>query len=230
MKRSLSQANITKDPLHSNGYMHLKNVIDIPDNVINEIIAQSNKRATIIFNHHQNRPKNDHKRKQVTISMKKSFMNDFIKNVNNYLTKNVNSNLTISKWVGIYSLPGCGEQAAHCDYTPSDITANINDELIPLGVLVAIMPDTKINVWPQSNEIHKYKKAGARKIGKVTINMEPGDIFIFRGDTVHAGSNYTHSNYRLHAYMDSPLVLRWPNRTWLINKHADDFIKNMIIV
>lgn len=129
-------------------------------------------------------------------------------------------------------MAGCGEQAAHCDYIPTNTMKNINDELMPLAVLIAIMPNTKINVWPKSNGIHCKKTCTVNQIpiGKTIINMDPGDIFIFRGDTVHAGSNYEVSNYRIHAYMDSPSIPRLPNRTWLINKHADDFVKNMIIV
>lgn len=76
----------------------------------------------------------------------------------------------------------------------------------------------------------KYNKTRIpKRIERLTLNIDCSDIVIFRGDLVHAGSGYENENYRLHAYMDSPKVPRTINRTWLIAKHANDLMKQIII-
>ena len=227
MKRSYSQIekSITSK-LHTDGYVCVPSAITIPTNVYDEIILQADKKAHPIFNHHETRSKNDRKRKQTNVSMKKKFMDDFLFDVNKYLVENINSNLSVNNWVILHSKPGCGDQATHCDDALPGTMTNIDDEYIPLAVLVSLMPNTKIHVWPKSHHITNQ----SRPIKRRTIEMNSGDIFIFRGDLVHAGSSYDIDNYRLHAYMDSPYAPRILNRTWLIDRHADDIVKKTIII
>ena len=227
MKRLYSQSTPDEPQLHIDGYIHLKNIIDISVNIYNEIVRQADKKAKPIFNHHETRVKNDMKRKQTNISTNKK---EFISTINNYLTQNVNRNLSISPWVVIKSLRGCGDQASHQDFIPTQDLLNVDEEFMPLAVLIALMPNTKIHVWPKSINIHKSNKSNNLKpIKRLTVTMDEGDLFIFRADCVHAGSSYDIENYRLHAYMDSPHVLRDPNRTYLINRHADEKIRKTII-
>jgi hypothetical protein len=58
------------------------------------------------------------------------------------------------------------------------------------------------------------------------LNLNKGDILIFRADLVHAGSDYDELNIRLHTYLDSPDVQRDNNRTYLISK---TFLKDLLI-
>ena len=46
-----------------------------------------------------------------------------------------------------------------------------------------------------------------------TIHMKRGDVLIFRGDVCHYGMGYDHVNFRVHFYIDSPVIPRVPNRT-----------------
>jgi|LakMenEpi03Aug12_release.lakeMendotaPanAssembly.Ray.scaffolds.fasta_scaffold5816299_1 hypothetical protein len=55
-------------------------------------------------------------------------------------------------------------------------------------------------------------------IKKEIKKLNKGDIFIFRGDLVHAGSSYKKSNIRLHCFLDSSLVHRDSNRTWKVKQ------------
>jgi len=229
MKRTYNRINENHNmDLHTDGYQIYKNVINVPIPIYHNIIRQTNKKEKPIFNHHETRSRNDYKRKQCNLSIKNKQIEEFITNINNFLTTNVNSNLSISQWVILHSLSGCGDQAAHCDYVPSTDMLQVSDDQIPLAVIVALMPSTKIHIWPQS--CYKNKRNKKMKIEKLTLELEPGDVFVFRGDLVHAGCAYENDNYRLHTYMDSLLVSRTHNRTWLIDKHADDNMRKMIVI
>jgi len=226
MKRSFAQIGPYTDKLHIDGYIHIKKAFKIPKTVLNECISQADKKSSAIFNHNETISKNDKKRKQTNLSIKKQYMKSFIDKVNDYLKINVNSNLNINNYVIIKSLPKCHDQAAHCDYAQVGNILNVSNDFMPLSVLIALQPKTKLHVWPKS--IHNKNKQMPKYIDKLTVEMNSGDMIIFRGDLVHAGAGYDEENYRLHAYMDSQKVPRIHNRTWLIMKHADEEMKKRI--
>ena len=117
-----------------------------------------------------------------------------------------------AEWPGLTLLesePGCQRQAAHCDYVPSSELACADP--MPLLVLIAIEPNTTLDVWPLSWQRQRVRK---------TIALDAGDALVFRADLIHAGSAYEMRNRRIHFYLDSPVVQREPNRTWIIYKHA----------
>jgi hypothetical protein len=225
MKRSHSQlTNPIINDLHANGYVKITNGINIPSNIFAEIKNQVDKRGRSIFNHHETQSQNDHKRLQCNIWTKTKRMKNFIDGLNAYLTQNINPTLSISKWVILHSKPRCQDQASHCDYIEPEKMSEIADHFIPLAVLVSLMAETQIHVWPKSHLITEEMEPIERQI----IIMNEGDIFVFRGDVVHAGSSYEENNYRLHAYMDSELVPRLPNRTWEIKRHASELMRKKI--
>lgn len=226
MKRSFDQSNNDDNKLHTDGYIHIKKAFKIPKNILDECIAQVNKKSSAIFNHNETVPKNDKKRKQTNLAIKTQHIKSFIKDINNYLNLNINSNLEINNWVIIKSLPKCHDQAAHCDYAQVGNILNISNDFMPLSVLIALQSKTKLHIWPKS--IRNPNSVMPKYIDKLTIEMDTGDMVIFRGDLVHAGSGYKEENYRLHAYMDSPKVPRIYNRTWLIMRHADENMKKRI--
>ena len=46
-------------------------------------------------------------------------------------------------------------------------------------------------------------------------SLRAGDLLVFDGDCVHAGSAYTTTNTRVHCYLDSCTHARKVNQTWL---------------
>jgi hypothetical protein len=64
---------------------------------------------------------------------------------------------------------------------------------VPLSVLIAIMPGTKVWICP-----------GSRR-GKLTewvqVELQVGEALVFRGDCMHAGFDFDVDNTRVHAYV-----------------------------
>jgi hypothetical protein len=50
------------------------------------------------------------------------------------------------------------------------------------------------------------------EIDRKTISLNQGDILIFRGDLIHAGSEYLEENYRIHIFYDSKFLNHISNR------------------
>lgn len=47
-----------------------------------------------------------------------------------------------------------------------------------------------------------------------TLELEPGDVLVFRGDCIHAGAKSERGHFgRLHCYLDNPAVARLSNST-----------------
>ena len=94
------------------------------------------------------------------------------------------------------------------------------------------MDNSKLRVWPKSHKYctmnNNFIKYQSHKIKGVDVLLDKGDILVFRGDLVHAGSSYKDDNIRIHAYLDSPVVPRDKNTTFIIKKHASDELKNII--
>ncbi len=159
-------------------------------------------------------------------------MKAFLRSLNQFISENVIYNHKISNWVVIHSRPGCQDQAAHCDYIPDLPLAAASDEQMPLSAIVALMPDTRLNIWPGSIKISTLNSRlieHVKPIQKTIVKLNSGDMLIFRGDLVYAGSSYEKDNYRLHAFLDSPHVSRKRNRTWTITDHTEDEIQRVIV-
>jgi ectoine hydroxylase-related dioxygenase (phytanoyl-CoA dioxygenase family) len=221
------------DSLHVVGFKVFKEAVNIPADVLQEAIKRS-ERAGAIFNNNESTAKNDHKRRQCTLSASKSnkLMRSFLLSVNEFIQSHVSSVLMPSSWVALHSRPGCQDQAAHCDYIPSEELTSATDEEMPLSVIVSLMPETRLNVWPNSIRLVSASPDTVEMISPIpceVIEMGVGDILVFRGDFIHAGSSYTKDNYRLHAFLDSPSVPRTPNRTWIIHRHGSEVLKKVIL-
>lgn len=195
------------DNIHKNGYHIYKNICDANDNaglgfLLNKQI--DSKYGGPIFNG----MKNDKKRLQSTLRCNNIIITKFIETLEENIYKMLpyNSRLYFSNWVILKSLAGCNEQQPHTDYNVETIKNITDPTCVPLLVLVALMPETFLDIW-DSNGIHKK------------LVMDQGDVLIFRADIIHAGSSYEKENIRIHAYLDSPLVKRIPNRTWFV--HVD---------
>jgi hypothetical protein len=104
----------------------------------------------------------------------------------------------------LLSEKGCGMQKAHTDYTEKvlDSVSGLDGEM-PLGCLVALMDETFLDVWEGSIK-ENYNNGQHKK-----LELCRGDVVIFRGDLVHAGSAYPNrSNLRVHFYLDTPNIRR----------------------
>ena len=98
--------------------------------------------------------------------------------------------------VALRSLPGCKRQAWHTDFDPDDVgTAQRK----PLGVLLAVEGGTRLDVHPHTRHA-----------------LDAGDVLLFEGDVVHAGSAYEDENVRVHVYVESDEVQRPPDTTYLV--------------
>jgi ectoine hydroxylase-related dioxygenase (phytanoyl-CoA dioxygenase family) len=99
---------------------------------------------------------------------------------------------------------------------------------VPQLLLVALEDETTMDVWPGSHRLVRGSTDIQDPVSVVHVSLNKGDALLFRGDLVHAGSAYTKPNVRIHFYLDSPLVKRVANRTWIISKHAEPGLADMI--
>lgn len=206
-----------KDQLHVEGFVVHKNLVEITPNVLQDLSRQS-ARAQIIFNgvNQGSVVKGDGKRKQFKLGRSKiaealtTLMDDKLSNLSPHKR---------SPWVVIQSLAGCQEQPPHTDYEP---LADLPLEEIPLALLLAVMPNTKLHVWPRSIGLNTDASRITSPIAKQTIELEPGDAVLFRGDLVHAGAAYQQDHLRMHCYLDTATVKRATNATWLIDSDSVD--------
>jgi hypothetical protein len=70
--------------------------------------------------------------------------------------------------------------------------------VVPLSVIWAIQDGTRLRIRPFDGEW-------------TVINLKMGDVVVFRGDVCHNGVGYSEPNYRVHAYIDSPVIKRNAN-------------------
>lgn len=95
----------------------------------------------------------------------------------------------------LHSKSGCRRQQWHTDYDP-DLCKMA--KVKPMGVIFAFENSTYFNT--------RNRK----------IVLKKGQVLIFDGDMVHAGSAYEKENTRMHLYLDSDEVPRLRNKTYLV--------------
>jgi hypothetical protein len=221
------------EQLNNIGYIIYKNQFQISSNIKNDFIKQITKKSKPIFNSKHN----DNKRIQANLSINKT-NKYFMENLKLFLN-NLYPNLVQSNWVLIFSKPGCKKQLAHLDYVYDDEFKKCIQKEVPLLVLIALEPQTYLYLWEksfmaiqnvitQSEQSEQSEQKPINPIKPTKITLDQGDILIFRADMVHAGSNYTCGNLRMHCYLDSKLLHRQPNRTWIISLHASEQIQKCI--
>ena len=220
--------------LYDQGFQIFKKQIKIDPMVRDYLIKTTSDKSRAIFNHNEKSKTNDRKRRQKNVSVKSKYMTKFMDTLNNHVSM-ILPHLKQNDWVCIGSVPGCKPQAAHTDYPPPE--GIVNNEHVPVNVLVALSDNTYLNVWPGSHKIvaQEYMRnsddtdiCSDDKIFMKTIMMEEGDILLFRGDLVHGGAGYCKENYRLHCFMD--YEYRVPNRTWLVHGNGSEYLKKIIVI
>ncbi|MDX1900998.1 MAG: hypothetical protein SFW66_03210 [Gammaproteobacteria bacterium] len=223
--------NNSSENIHTTGYQVIRSAVTIDDRILKSAQRLGEKKAGAIFNHNEVNTRNDYKRLQCNLPLKAKYMRSFNTSVQKIVKNKINTNLLPTDPVIIYSKSGCQPQAAHCDYIPDQALKTVDDAQMPLAILIALMPDTHLNVWPNSIRLATAKPEQLKSINPIpceTIDLNSGDMLVFRGDFVHAGSGYQADNYRIHYYLDSPKVPRTANRTWLIPKNQNDPLRKII--
>jgi len=107
---------------------------------------------------------------------------------------------SLARLVAIRSLPRTHHrkkhQPRHADSAERNSLRDQRPEDVPLACIVALQDGTRLHVWPFDTG----------KEEEVVLNA--GDMLLFRGDLGHAGAEYDEENWRLHVYIDSPVIER----------------------
>ena len=107
---------------------------------------------------------------------------------------------TLEVLCGLRSLPRLSKrklhQPRHADSAARNSLRDRPTEDVPLAFLLALQDETKLHCWPFDTD------------EKEIANLQEGDLIIFRGDLGHAGDEGDEENWRLHGYLDSPVILR----------------------
>eukprot|EP00940_MAST-03C_sp_MAST-3C-sp2_P000850 g850.t1 len=182
------------DALHTRGYDVLEGRIDLETcekwkKRINRMHAH---KFRAIFN---NDGEYDGLRSQASIRKSSAMFRTLSDIVDKY-----NPNLTLEDVVALKSAANCSEQKRHADYDEKAIR-DVPDNEVPLGMIVAIMNETKLKIWPNSHRDWKPHVS-------TYVTLNAGDILLFRGDLIHAGCRYKNENVRIHGYLDSERVDR----------------------
>jgi len=98
--------------------------------------------------------------------------------------------LKISDPSYLISNKGGGTQTFHYDYDQTPKASAIDNAQSGYFVMIAFMNNTKMIVFDEVLE------------KQVEIILNCGDVFIGRGDLLHAGASYEDVNLRLHFYID----------------------------
>lgn len=177
-------------------YTIYKDLFNVSDDVLNNIKSYTADGGPIF-----NNIDNDKKRIQYDVSGK---LKREIETILQEYVDSLGYGGVVNDVVILKSLPFCKRQQTHCDYDKK-ILDNLNVEDYPYGMIVALDDNTRFIVYPDKNT-KKY------------LRLNRGDILIFRGDLLHAGSEYYVQNIRLHAYIDVPKYKRLPNMTYYANE------------
>lgn len=244
-KKRKNSTKIDLSQLYEYGYQVLKKRIAIDPKVKDHLIKITNQKNRQIFNHNEKSKKNDGKRRQKNVTARSQYMVRWMDHLNHLITE-LFPQLEQNDWVCIKSLPGCKPQAAHTDFPFPE--RPIENHQIPVNVMVALQDRTYLNVWPRSHNIvaqeylrnsenrdtygdterPRVKTHDYEKIQMEIIELEEGDILLFRGDLVHGGAGYDTMNHRLHCFLD--YEHRIPNRTWLVSENGSEYLRNIIAI
>ena len=97
---------------------------------------------------------------------------------------------------------GKKHQPWHADSAPRNSLRDQPPQDVPLAALLAIQTRTRLYVRPFDTDTEEI------------VELDEGDLLIFRGDLGHAGAEYDEDDLidgmhlRLHVYIDSPLIER----------------------
>ena len=213
---------MSSEILHREGFVVYRNLVSVPAEVVPELQSLCDSRERELFNGSDVGMRGDGRRSQCWLieSCVPTFADDLRRAVTQL------SGFKQVGWKILRSRAGCAEQPAHMDCAPMP---TIGDAQMPLEVLVAVMPKTRLHVWRRSIRLFTAC-ALVEPILKETVELETGDAVLFRGDLVHAGAAYTRDHMRLHCHLDSLACPRGINQTYVVDRpHIDERIRTAIL-
>ena len=136
--------------------------------------------------------------------------------------QHINSNVEADTWASLWSLPGNLKQPAHFDFEPEKVVGLVNS-LMPLLVVVALQDDTFLDIWVGYKGLNDGSITSP--VGPTRIKLNQGDVLVFLGDCIHAGSYYANENIRLHCYFPVNMsgVPRPDNKTNIIYRLRGEY-------
>jgi hypothetical protein len=210
--------------LHSTGYFkfNLDVSTDLKD-ICEKQMRYNN--ASHIFNNKNN----DKMRHQAKLYSNKS-VKKLKEGIYNFLKVNkiISENLYINRSVILKSFENCKRQLAHCDYLPEKNYINVlkkKEKEVPLVIIVSLEDNTKIDVWPESINWMIEKKT--KNIERKTITLMKNEVFIFRSDLIHGGSEYETSNIRIHMYLDNKQLNYKSNYVYFFNTYNERWTRKI---
>lgn len=204
------------------GYMVVPKAVVVEPEIEEALIKASARGYRNIFN-----PKRKRAQRDIN-SCRNPVVKRFIADCNIFLKKLFPSRVP-NDWVIIRSLPGCQQQQAHTDYLPN---SDFKDRTkAPLNAMVFFQEGSTLEVWEGTQNWIQFDSSqmdGLPEVQCRTLKFDVGDILIFYGDLIHAGSSYSNSNYRLHAYLDTPCYIRPLNVTNIIARGPQQLSRKII--
>jgi ectoine hydroxylase-related dioxygenase (phytanoyl-CoA dioxygenase family) len=219
--------------METDGYIIIRGALQVTDALVEAATRGLNKREHSIFNG-ATEALDDCQRSQALLHMHTHpalrVVRDAIKTT---LLIQGYPKLSVKDFVCLRSKAGCQEQPAHCDYVPDEALLACIPAERPMGVLIALSPGgARLRVWTGSYQMHapdaRQKLQRAPPFPAELLELERGDMVMFRGDLVHAGAGYKEENLRIHAYVDSPGVKRPPDQTFLLGEDQYDWQRALL--
>jgi len=134
---------------------------------------------------------------------------DIMKNKISFVENVLDTKLSPPGLSRLLSLEGCMRQAFHTDF-PRDSDMSRHS----YGAIVALMDDTFVY---GCDEVYDSVNSKVVLFPKKFL-LKKGDMFIFRGDYVHAGAEYSKDNVRLHFYVEPKKRGMYPGEIRSIGK------------
>ena len=201
----------TAGPINPVGYIVLRDAVAVDPDTVVACRHEARQRARAIFNN-EGSP-NDRRRKQASLGRQRlpkrirKVVSDAAAAVRSVYP---NLEVKVNGSVVLFSDAGCKQQSPHADYKP-ELLRGLPDAVAPHGVLVALEDDTTLDVWPGSHLTDE-------SVPHVRVCLNPGDVLLFRGDLVHAGSAYPDKeNVRLHCFADHVGSVRKQGATYPVD-------------
>lgn len=183
-----------KNWLSEYGWVILQQVVDTTDARFVDFLHETRKFKPIFNSEY----KRDKKRSQVVLPgfSSEPWASTLVEKLQNLVP-----GLTMHESALLRSAKGCARQRRHTDYEVAAVEAC---KVKPHSVLIAVSDKAQLHVCERNTER--------------TLEIEPGDAILFRGDVVHSGAAYADANTRLFGYLDSPELPRTPDTTYFAPK------------
>ena len=190
------------EELHSDGYMVIKNAIDLSlDTVEYFQRIKSDEFHSIFNNDRAENSGNDLLRLQVDYNNLQGQIPGTLRDQLVSLLQKECPGHSIRGMAVLRSEPGCRPQIPHTDYAEALDESpwyNWKTDQVPLGCVVALQDGTVFDVWPGSIRFNFEGHTFCHQ--QLVLNR--GDVVVFRGDLVHAGAGFDHCNVRVHCYLE----------------------------